>query len=98
CPSCGKPVGENDNFCPHCAKPLRANDELVQQPSPMPINASAPPKKTEKVSNAWFLVPLVFSIVGGFVGYWLLRKRDSNKAKLMIGIGCLVFIIEILLL
>lgn len=107
CPNCGKPVGENDKFCPYCATPLYAKDEVVQPTSPVqqssspsqpPIIASAPPQKTEKVSNLWFLVPLIFSIVGGIVGYVLIRKRDKNKANLLIAVGALVFIIEILLL
>ncbi len=93
-----KQVGENDNFCPLCAKPLRAKNEQLPPPPPPPTNAGAQPEKKEKVSNAWFLVPLIFSIVGGIVGYVMLRKRDRNKANLMIGIGCIVFIIEILLL
>ncbi len=103
CPSCGKQVNENDNFCPYCATPLHVQNQPMQQassptqPSSPPIYTSVPPK-TENISNAWFLVPLIFSIVGGFVAYWLLRKRDPNKAKLMIGVGAIVFIIEILLI
>src|SRR5208283_1970266 len=93
CPSCGKPVGENDKFCPYCATPLHANEQpATPSPAPSPpmaTNATAPPQKTEKVSNLWFLVPLIFSIFGGIVGYFMIRKRDKNKANLLIGVGAI---------
>ena len=91
-----KKVGENVNFFPHCAKSWRSIDQQLPPPPP-PTDAGAP-NKTGKVSNAWFLVPLVFSVVGGIVGYIMVRKRDKNKANLILGIGCIVFIIEVLLL
>jgi uncharacterized membrane protein YvbJ len=106
CPNCGKAVGENDKFCPYCATPLQASNQPVQQspvqqaspPSQPAVYTSAPLQTAEKVSNLWFLVPIIFSIFGGIVAYFMVRKRDPNKAALLIGIGALIFIIEILFL
>lgn len=95
--STSKQINKNGNFCPQNSKQLRAQSGQPLPPPPPPTNAYEQPEKT-KVTNAWFLVPLIFSIVGGIVGYIMVRKRDKNKANLLLGVGCIVFIIEILLL
>ncbi len=32
-------------------------------------------------SNAWFLLPILFGLIGGVIAYFVLRKDDSIKAK-----------------
>ena len=50
------------------------------------------PENKEK-SSFWYILPLIFSIVGAVVAYYILRKDDPTKAKncLWIGICLLVF-------
>lgn len=41
----------------------------------------------KKTSIAWYLLPLLFGFWGGLIGWYLLRKKDSGKAKWLIFIG-----------
>ena len=41
-------------------------------------------------SNIWFLLPILFGIIGGVVAYFFLRHDDPNKAKKCLLLG-LVF-------
>ncbi|WP_297591734.1 hypothetical protein [Nitrosopumilus sp.] len=39
----------------------------------------------------WYVLPLIFSIIGAVVAYFILRKDDPDKAKNCLWIGiCLV--------
>jgi RNA polymerase subunit RPABC4/transcription elongation factor Spt4 len=84
CPACGKQVHEDDNFCPNCAKPLRPNSPSVHYLM-----------KNERVSNAWYLLPVFFSILGGIIGYVGVKERDSEKAGSILACGILIFVVEV---
>ena len=57
------------------------------------------PKLTQ-VSDAWYLVPFFFSILGGIIGYVAIKDRDAKKAKnvLLFGLGMFLFEIFIILI
>jgi hypothetical protein len=38
-------------------------------------------------SKAWYLLPIFFGLLGGLLGWYLLRKTDNGKAKLLVFIG-----------
>ncbi len=42
-----------------------------------------------KVSNYWYLVPILFGWLGGVIGFFGVRGRDENKARnlFLVGIG-----------
>ena len=44
-------------------------------------------------SNAWFLLPIFFGIIGGIIAFLVLRHDDSHKAKncLYLGIAFMIF-------
>ncbi len=44
-------------------------------------------------SGLWYLVPIVFSLLGGLVAYVALRDRDENMAGKCLGLGIVVFIL-----
>ncbi|MDX1595630.1 MAG: hypothetical protein R3327_01680 [Nitrosopumilaceae archaeon] len=48
---------------------------------------------TKERSVLWYALPLIFSIIGAVVAYYILRKDDPIKAKncLWIGISLLLF-------
>jgi len=35
----------------------------------------------EKVSSAWYLVPLFFGIIGGLIAWFVNKDRDPKKAR-----------------
>ena len=47
-------------------------------------------------SRWWYLVPILFGLVGGVIGYFALRKDDPKKAKNCLIIGGILTIINIL--
>ena len=46
-------------------------------------------------SRWWYLVPIIFGLVGGVIGYFALRKDDPKKAKNCLIIGGILTIINI---
>ena len=54
-------------------------------------------------SNLWFLLPILFGIIGGVIAFFILRNSDPSKARnclylglafMMVGIILNFFIIE----
>ena len=43
-------------------------------------------------SNAWFLLPIFFGIIGGIIAFFILRQDDPAKARncLYLGIALMV--------
>ncbi len=43
-------------------------------------------------SNAWFLLPILFGVIGGIIAFFILRHDDPRKAKncLYLGLGFMV--------
>jgi hypothetical protein len=50
-----------------------------------------------KTSKVWYLLPLLFGLLGGIIGWYLIKKQDKGKAKLLIIIGFIPMIIYIIL-
>ena len=54
------------------------------------------PNYNEKIrSRWWYLVPIIFGLVGGVIGYFALRKDDPKKAKNCLIIGGILTIVNI---
>ena len=53
------------------------------------------PEKTR--SNAWFLLPIFFGMIGGIIAFFILRKDDPQKAKNCLYVGIVFMIIGIML-
>ena len=46
-------------------------------------------------SRWWYLVPILFGLVGGVIGYFALRKDDPKKAQNCLILGGILTIINI---
>jgi FtsH-binding integral membrane protein len=53
------------------------------------------PEKTR--SNAWFLLPIFFGMIGGIIAYFILRKDDPRKARNCLYVGIVFMIMGIIL-
>jgi FtsH-binding integral membrane protein len=53
------------------------------------------PEKTR--SNAWFLLPIFFGMIGGIIAYFILRKDDPCKARNCLYVGIVFMIMGIIL-
>ena len=48
-------------------------------------------------SSWWYLLPILFSILGGIIAYFAIRKDDLPKAKKCMYVGLVVFAIGIII-
>ena len=48
-------------------------------------------------SNAWFLLPIFFGVIGGIIAFFILRQDDPRKAKNCLYLGIVFMIIGIIL-
>jgi FtsH-binding integral membrane protein len=47
-------------------------------------------------SNAWFLLPIFFGIIGGIIAFFVLRQDDPQKARNCLYLGIIFMIIGII--
>ena len=52
------------------------------------------PEKTR--SNAWFLLPIFFGIIGGIIAFFMIRQDDPQKAKNCLYLGIAFMIVGII--
>ena len=52
----------------------------------------------QKTSWGWYLLPILFSIIGGIIGYLLLKDKNKQTAKKLVYVGIVIFILELLYL
>jgi len=48
-------------------------------------------------SNAWFLLPIVFGVIGGIIAFFILRHDDPRKAKNCLYLGLVLMVVGIML-
>ena len=48
-------------------------------------------------SNAWFLLPIFFGVLGGIIAFFILRHDDPRKAKNCLYLGLVLMVIGIIL-
>ncbi len=46
---------------------------------------------SSKRSIIWYLLPAIFSIVGGVLAYFILKNDDPSKAKNCLWLGIILF-------
>ena len=86
CAACGARISRNALFCPECGAPISKEQRAAIA--------------VERTSWAWWLVPLLFSLVGfgwvgGLIAWSLTRYRDSAKATNLLWFGISLTVIEI---
>ena len=47
-------------------------------------------------SNAWFLLPIFFGIIGGIIAFFVLRSDDPSKARNCLYLGVIFMVIGII--
>lgn len=48
----------------------------------------------KKPSRLWYLLPIFLSVIGGLIGYAVLRKRDNKFAKKLLIVGIIVAVLS----
>ncbi len=89
---------EGKMYCRPCASEVLAKAPAAPPPPPPPTAAAAPPPPppapaaaappaaapAEKVSGAWWLLPIFVTWVGGLICWLVLKDRNSRSAKNML--------------
>jgi hypothetical protein len=52
----------------------------------------------KKRSSLWFLLPIMFNIVGGVIAYFVIKEDDPQKAKNCLYLGLILAAIPIVLI
>ena len=47
-------------------------------------------------SNLWFLLPILFGVIGGIIAFFILRHDDPRKAKNCLYLGLVFMVIGII--
>jgi len=47
-------------------------------------------------SNAWFLLPVFFGVIGGIIAFFIIRHDDPRKAKNCLYLGLVLMVIGII--
>ena len=80
CSSCGREVTSEQNFCPHCGGNIKQN-----------YSGFSPTPAFRQRSAWWYLIPILFSIIGGIISYLVIKDDDPKKAKNCLIIGLIMF-------
>ena len=48
-------------------------------------------------SNAWFLLPIFFGMIGGIIAFFIIRRDDPRKARNCLYVGIVFMVIGIIL-
>lgn len=51
--------------------------------------------KEQKTPWAWYLLPILFGLIGGIIGYFLLKNKDLKTAKNLIWVSVIMWIVVI---
>jgi hypothetical protein len=51
----------------------------------------------EKPTSAWYLVPLLFGIMGGLVGYIGVKDEDKDMADGILAVGIIITVLEVII-
>lgn len=97
CSKCGSAVEPNSAFCPNCGNPLTSPQA---QPQPQPyasVYVEQVPPSLENVSDAWYLVPFLFLIVGGLIAWYVNKDRNPGKARNLLIFGIVWTVIVLIL-
>ena len=46
-------------------------------------------------SGLWYILPIIFGIIGGVIAYFVIKQDDPDKAKNCLYLGIVLLIIDI---
>ena len=49
-------------------------------------------------SSLWFLLPIIFNVVGGVIAYFVIKEDDPKKAKNCLFLGLILAAIPVVLI
>ncbi len=97
CTNCGAPNDANSLHCASCGAQLPMSG--YSQPTPVapqqynqPYQAYTP--APQPVSILWYLVAIVFGLIGAVVGWYVNRNKNPGAAKNILIVGVVSWAIQ----
>lgn len=94
CTNCGfNIIEEPSNFCPKCGTHTTTVTEKTETSDYVSRGSSiVPPAR----SNWWYLLPIFFSVIGGVIAYFILRKDSPKLAMNCFIVGLILTVIGVI--
>lgn len=86
CWQCGKPTSHHQEVCLECGVLLKRKQSSSEEVS-----------GSEKVSGAWWLLPIFMGWLGGLTAWLVNKDKDPEKARSMLGTGIALSVIGVLI-
>ena len=98
CGNCGAPHNPGAAFCAGCGTPI----QMAAPTAPMygqPAYQAAPVAQyQQKISGAWWLLPIFLGALGGLIAFFAVLKRRPGMAVAMLILGVVLSVIAYLVI
>ena len=84
CYDCRKVIPKGLKKCPYCSSGLTSSSSSSHTPSYI------------KPTSLWYLVPILFQLLGGIIGYVAVKNEDKGMAETLLVIGIAMTLFNIL--
>jgi len=54
--------------------------------------------QVKRRSSLWFLLPIIFNVIGGIIAYFIIKEDDPKKAKNCLYLGIILAAIPLILI
>lgn len=92
CRYCGRELSQNARFCPSCGKPVQEQQPNAEHAAPYGNSQGIPCAPKKDVPNAGWAVAGFFLPLLGFILYLVWQTQYPNRSK-MCGLGALIGVI-----
>ena len=72
---------------------MEETQETYENPDKQPEQKTD--EKINKPSKLWYLLPILLGIIGGLIGFLIIRSRDKKTARNLLIVGIIVLIIQV---
>jgi len=98
CGNCGAPHNPGAAFCAGCGTPIKMaapTAPIYGQPA---YQAAPVAQYQQKVSGAWWLLPIFLGVLGGLIAFFGVLRRRPGMAVVMLIVGIAVTVVEVILI
>ena len=83
CSNCGAALPVNVKFCQRCGVDRVSTSSTIQP-------------KVEH-SAAWYIAPIILTIIGGIIGYLVIKDDDPKMARNLFIIGLIMLVVSVII-
>lgn len=92
CMNCGNQLNPDVKFCINCGNPKFSANSI--QSTPHVSNVAHYQLPSKPAGKIWYLLPIFLGLVGGIIGWAVIKKRNSKRAKNILILGIILGVIQ----